>query len=52
MAKAIGRVIQIQGSVVDVEFPTGELPNVFEALEIPPGGWSTADIGSGKALGP
>ena len=35
MAKAIGRVIQIQGSVVDVEFRTGELPNVFEALEIP-----------------
>ncbi|MGA2488655.1 MAG: F0F1 ATP synthase subunit beta [Anaerolineales bacterium] len=35
MAKAFGRVIQIQGSVVDVEFPEGELPDVFEALEIP-----------------
>jgi F-type H+/Na+-transporting ATPase subunit beta len=35
MAKAIGRVTQIQGSVVDVEFPAGELPDVFEALEIP-----------------
>ena len=35
MAKAIGRVTQVQGSVVDVEFPEGELPNVFEALEIP-----------------
>jgi len=35
MAKATGRVIQIQGSVVDVEFPLGELPDVFEALEIP-----------------
>jgi F-type H+-transporting ATPase subunit beta len=35
MAKAIGRVIQIQGSVVDVEFPEGELPGLFEALEIP-----------------
>ena len=35
MAKATGRVIQIQGSVVDVEFPAGELPDVFEALEIP-----------------
>ena len=34
MSKAIGRVVQIQGSVVDVEFPEGELPNVFEALEI------------------
>ena len=35
MAKAIGRVIQIQGSVVDVEFQEGELPDVFEALEVP-----------------
>ncbi|MGA2502686.1 MAG: F0F1 ATP synthase subunit beta [Anaerolineales bacterium] len=35
MAKATGRVIQIQGSVVDVEFPRGELPNIFEALEVP-----------------
>jgi F-type H+/Na+-transporting ATPase subunit beta len=35
MAKAIGRVVQIQGSVVDVEFPEGELPDVFEALEVP-----------------
>jgi F-type H+/Na+-transporting ATPase subunit beta len=35
MAKATGHVIQIQGSVVDVEFPEGELPDVFEALEIP-----------------
>jgi F-type H+/Na+-transporting ATPase subunit beta len=35
MAKATGRVIQIQGSVVDVEFPSGELPEIFEALEIP-----------------
>ncbi len=35
MANATGRVIQIQGSVVDVEFPQGKLPDVFEALEIP-----------------
>lgn len=35
MEKATGRVTQIQGSVVDVEFPQGELPDVFEALEIP-----------------
>jgi F-type H+-transporting ATPase subunit beta len=34
MAKATGQVIQIQGSVVDVEFPEGDLPDVFEALEI------------------
>ena len=34
MAKVTGRVIQIQGSVVDVEFSEGELPEVFEAIEI------------------
>ncbi len=34
MAKATGHVIQIQGSVVDVEFPQGTLPDMFEALEI------------------
>ena len=35
MAKATGRIIQIQGGVVDVSFPAGELPDLFEALEIP-----------------
>ena len=35
MAKATGRVIQVQGSVVDVEFPKGNLPGIFEALEVP-----------------
>ncbi|MEZ0397083.1 MAG: F0F1 ATP synthase subunit beta [Anaerolineales bacterium] len=34
MAKLTGRVVQIQGSVVDVEFPQGGLPEVFEAIEI------------------
>ncbi|MBL7163356.1 MAG: F0F1 ATP synthase subunit beta [Anaerolineales bacterium] len=38
MAKAKGRIIQIQGGVVDVEFPAGELPDIFEALEIPQNG--------------
>jgi F-type H+-transporting ATPase subunit beta len=35
MARATGRVSQIQGSVVDVDFQQGDLPEVFEALEIP-----------------
>jgi len=35
MAKETGRVVQIQGSVVDVAFPEGSLPDVFEAIEIP-----------------
>lgn len=34
MAKATGRIIQIQGGVVDVEFPADELPTIYEALEI------------------
>jgi len=29
-----GRVVQIIGPVVDVEFPAGNLPEIFEALEI------------------
>lgn len=34
MASALGRVVQVQGAVVDCEFPAGELPNIFEAVEI------------------
>ncbi|MCJ7699980.1 MAG: F0F1 ATP synthase subunit beta [Anaerolineales bacterium] len=34
MAKATGRITQIQGGVVDVEFPADELPAIYEALEI------------------
>jgi F-type H+-transporting ATPase subunit beta len=34
MEKAKGRIIQIQGGVVDVEFSPGQMPNIFEALEI------------------
>ncbi|HEY61609.1 MAG TPA: F0F1 ATP synthase subunit beta [Anaerolineae bacterium] len=35
MAKASGHIIQIQGGVVDVKFPADELPEIYEALEIP-----------------
>lgn len=31
---SVGRVVQIQGSVVDVEFPADEMPEIYEALEI------------------
>jgi F-type H+-transporting ATPase subunit beta len=34
MEKAKGRIIQILGGVVDVEFPADSLPEIFEALEI------------------
>ena len=33
-AQTVGRVIAITGPVVDVEFPAGHLPAIFNALEI------------------
>lgn len=33
--EAKGQVVQILGGVVDCEFPPGELPEIFDALEIP-----------------
>jgi F-type H+/Na+-transporting ATPase subunit beta len=33
---ATGKVIQITGPVIDVEFPPGELPDIYSALEIQP----------------
>lgn len=39
MDNATGRVVQIQGGVVDVEFPENDLPEVFEAVKcLIPGG--------------
>src|SRR5512134_457160 len=34
MAGANGRVVQVLGPVVDVEFPPGELPEVYTALRL------------------
>jgi F-type H+/Na+-transporting ATPase subunit beta len=34
MAGANGRVVQILGGVVDVEFPENEIPELFEAIEV------------------
>ena len=34
MEQADGRVVQIQGGVVDVAFPEGELPFIYESLEV------------------
>jgi F0F1-type ATP synthase beta subunit len=33
MARLTGQVVQVMGGVVDVEFPIGQLPNVYDALE-------------------
>jgi F-type H+/Na+-transporting ATPase subunit beta len=35
MARVTGQVVQILGGVVDVEFPTGQLPDIYDALEVP-----------------
>lgn len=35
MANANGRVVQILGGVVDVEFSEGHIPEIFEAIEVP-----------------
>jgi len=35
MTMAKGRVVQILGGVVDVEFPPDQLPEIFEAVEVP-----------------
>lgn len=34
MDQAKGRIVQIQGAVVDVEFPAGDLPFIYEAVII------------------
>ncbi len=34
MAKATGRIVQILGAVVDVEFPAEQLPKIYEALKV------------------
>jgi F-type H+-transporting ATPase subunit beta len=34
MADSTGRVVQILGGVVDVEFPEGEIPELFEAIRV------------------
>src|SRR5688500_1668423 len=45
---ATGKVIQITGPVIDVEFPPGELPAIYNALEIdrPKAAGGAADAGS------
>jgi F-type H+-transporting ATPase subunit beta len=35
MAKSKGRVVQVLGGVVDVEFPPDQLPEIYEAVEVP-----------------
>jgi len=42
---AIGRVIAITGPVLDIEFPAGQLPAIFNAVEIDrPGGTLVCEV--------
>jgi F-type H+/Na+-transporting ATPase subunit beta len=35
MARVQGSIVQVLGGVVDVEFPTEQLPEIYEAIEVP-----------------
>ncbi|MBC7223156.1 MAG: F0F1 ATP synthase subunit beta [Anaerolineae bacterium] len=35
--EATGRIVQVMGPVIDVEFPASDLPDVYDAVEIPRG---------------
>src|SRR3972149_4527933 len=51
MAKATGRVVQILGGVVDVEFPEGDVPGLFEAIQVERSGQDVLVLEVQKHLG-
>ena len=51
MAQATGRVVQIFGGVVDVEFPANAMPEIFEAINIPLDNGETLVLEVQKHLG-
>ena len=48
---AEGRIVQILGGVVDVEFPAEQLPEIYEAIEIPREGKQSMILEVQKHLG-
>lgn len=48
---ATGRVVQILGGVVDVQFPPDDLPEIYEAVEVPREGGSPLILEVQKHLG-
>ncbi len=48
---AEGRIVQILGGVVDVEFPAEQLPEIFEAIDVPREGMSSMVLEVQKHLG-
>ncbi|MEW5869493.1 MAG: F0F1 ATP synthase subunit beta [Chloroflexota bacterium] len=51
MARVKGRVVQVLGGVVDVEFPAEQLPEIFEAIEVPREGAAPLVLEVQKHLG-
>jgi F-type H+-transporting ATPase subunit beta len=51
MNSSAGKVVQIQGGVVDVEFEEGNLPDIYEAIEVPREGQSKLVLEVQKHLG-
>ena len=47
----VGRVVQVISGVVDVEFPSDEMPNIFEAIDVPREGQETLVLEVQTALG-
>jgi len=48
---AKGRVVQVLGGVVDVEFPNEQLPDIYEAIEVPRDNQETLVLEVEKHLG-
>ncbi len=51
LAQSAGRIVQILGGVLDVEFSPGQLPEIYEALEVPRDGLSTMILEVQQHLG-
>ena len=51
MTRGTGRIVQILGGVVDVEFPPDDLPEIYDAVEIPRQGGSSLILEVQKHLG-
>jgi F-type H+-transporting ATPase subunit beta len=51
MANATGRVVQILGGVVDVEFPREDIPDLFEAIQVEREGMSPLILEVQKHIG-
>lgn len=51
MARSTGTIVQVLGGVVDCEFPQGNMPELFEALEIPREGQESLILEVQKHMG-